>query len=310
MNSLREQLQRYIDANGIEFDWTVDTESPVRVVDCTTCGDTGFVVTAHWNEDRTHYSEQSLPCPERCPAVQRNLESRYQKLIAKAPLPVEYRDATLDDWFGLVRTRQSDLLRGKWLGLGAAMAFIDNAPIGHWFRLEDAYGKVDIQADVPNAHIKNSIVLAGRPGVGKTTMAAAIVNALHAAEEPIPALYMRVSTILDALREPFNNSGEREYYHYGETEQQILRTFSQAPVLVLDEFNLTRASDYSRQRLEDIMRYRMMHQLPTVMTTNLSFDEFNNHWGERVGHAVQGMAHWIIVGGVELRRRGGPVESV
>jgi hypothetical protein len=47
------------------------------------------------------------------------------------------------------------------------------------------------------------------------------------------------------------------------------------------------------------------------MTTNLrNFDDFNEHWGYRVGHAVQGMAHWIVMGGIELRRRGGPVESV
>lgn len=306
MKSMREQFERILETNGIKFNWSADvTEPPARVVVCTTCGDTGFVVVGQWNEGRTHYSEQALPCPEQCPTVRRNLESRYQKLISQAPLPVEYRDMTIDAWIDL--TRRGNLMAGKWLGLGAAIVFAENAAIGHWFRLEDAYAAVNVQAEVPNSHIKNSLILAGRPGVGKTSLAAAIVNELHAKQ--IPALYERVSNILDALREPFNAAGEREY-GYGVTEQQILRTFSHAPVLVLDEFNLGRVSDYSRQRLEDIIRHRMMYQLPTVMTTNLSFDDFNNHWGERVGHAVQGMAHWIIVGGVELRRRGGPVESV
>lgn len=306
MNSLREQLEGYLAERGIEFDWSADTAPPERVVDCDTCGDTGFVIVGRWNDDQTHYSERALPCPEQCRAVQRNLEARYQKLIAQAPLPVEYRDMALDDWFALGRT--PEMLRGKWLGLGAALMFVTNASIGHWFRLEDAYAAVNIRAEVPNAHIKNSLVLAGRPGVGKTSLAAAIVNALHA--ERVPALYERVSNILDALREPFSAAGEREY-NYGATEQQILRTFSHAPVLVLDEFNLARASDYSRQRLEDIIRHRMMHQLPTVMTTNLtSFEDFNDHWGERVGHAVQGMSHWVVMGGVELRRRAAPVESL
>jgi DNA replication protein DnaC len=313
MTSLRDALNAVLKASDKVIDFeqaaaTVGQSPPAREVECTICNGAGFVVNGAYDPNTMHYSETTVRCPDPdCPVVKRNLKARYDTLIAKAPLPAEYANFDFQDWYRLSE-RQPDMCRGKWLGIGVAMVFAHNAEVGHWFRLQEAYAMVDVDQPAPNEFSKNSLVLAGKPGVGKTSLAACIVNDLRTKE--IPALYERVSNILDALKEPFNHGNDREY-DYGETEQKILNTFKQAPVLVMDEFNLARASDYSRQRLEDIVRHRYAHQLPTVMTTNLtSFDEFNEHWGDRVGHAVEGMAHWIVMSGAELRRRGGPVESV
>ena len=245
--------------------------------------------------------QTTVHCPApTCAIATRNRQERYQKLVDKAPLPQEYRRLTFDDWSAL----SPDDMLGKWLGLGAARLFVDCRHDNFMFTLQDVCDAMRIPADAyrpSNDHLKNSIVFTGVNGVGKTSLAACVAN--HLRQEQIPALYERVANILDALKEHYNGGDKELEYDYGHTEQQTMNIFRQAPVLILDEFNLGRASDYARQKLEDIIRHRYAEHLPTIMTTNLDGDEFNDHWGLRVGHAVQGMAHWIPVAGVELRPR-------
>lgn len=304
--TLREQLAASIARYEAQHGPFEDLEAPAPPR-CATCHDQGFIVVPHWNPDGS-YTEDRSACPNPdCPTMKANRDARYRTLVAKAPLPAEYRDLRFEDWVRL-NDRTPDLMKGKWYGVGAAILFSDLSAQGYWFSMPEALQTVGRTADNLPPHRKNSLILAGPPGVGKTSLAACIVNRLH--EIQVPALYIRVSDLLESLKEPFNKQDADYMYEFGRTEQQILATFSRAPVLVLDEFNLARVSDYSKQKLEDIVRHRMAHQLPTVMTTNLSsFEDFNEHWGYRVGHAVQGMAHWIVMSGPELRRRAAPIKS-
>ena len=73
------------------------------------------------------------------------------------------------------------------------------------------------------------------------------------------------------------------------------------PVLVLDEFNMTKVSDWRQEVMENVIRYRYGNNLPTVLTCNATRDELEVQWGIRTVSVLFEMAHLIPMGGEPLR---------
>jgi hypothetical protein len=316
--SIQELLRASCARNGIDFDsldFTHKTDAPTYR--CETCLDRGMVSAnvpyGHPQFGKVH------ECPnEECPAATNLRQARFRRLSNLSQLPVEYRQWEFSAWKTLMDNdpklpRDKRRMTNKLLGLGSAWAFVNNWAHGHYFTLQDACKMLELSIDpreLPDT-CKNSLMLQGAPGTGKTSLAACAVNFLLAVNRAV--IYARVSDVLNAVKERYAVQQDVAYeYDYGNTAEAVKATFKRAPVLILDEFNLSKYSDHDLQVMEDIMRYRMANNLPTLMTCNISFDEFQDesNWGYRTGHAVQGMAHWITMGGVELRPRNRPVVSL
>ncbi|MBZ0286252.1 MAG: ATP-binding protein [Anaerolineae bacterium] len=280
-------------------------------VQCEVCQDRGFYTLDVPFQDERFGKTFECEAPN-CEAAARLRQARYAKLATLSQLPEEYRQWTFANWQEPYHQGHGELLTGKWLGFGAAAAFTVNRKNSHYFTLAQAYKWVqaDTPADTPDTP-KNSLVLQGAPGTGKTSLAACVVNALLA--DQVAVVYTRVSDVLAAVKERFSRQQEADYvFDYGNSADAVKDIFKKAPVLVLDEFNLSKYSDFDRQCMEDIVRFRMAGGLPLVATCNITFDEFQDptHWDYRTGHAVQGMAHWVTVGGAELRPRNGAIQSI
>ena len=112
-------------------------------------------------------------------------------------------------------------------------------------------------------NLKGWLMLQGGYGCGKTHLAAAIAN--FAVTMGVPTLFLTVPDLLDALR-----------FAYGSEDTTFEERFDQirnAHLLVLDDFGTQNATGWAQEKLFQIVNYRYINKLSTVVTTNLSLDE-------------------------------------
>ncbi len=103
----------------------------------------------------------------------------------------------------------------------------------------------------------------GSYGSGKTHLAAAIAN--FAVGMGVPTLFLTVPDLLDALRFSFDS----EDTSFEERFEEIRN----AKLLVLDDFGTQNTTSWAQEKLFQIINYRYINKLSTVITTNLSLDE-------------------------------------
>lgn len=118
------------------------------------------------------------------------------------------------------------------------------------------------------------LILTGPTGCGKTHLAAAAANALL--EKHVDVLFLVVPEFLDQLRASYRRENE------GENEGELVRRAYAAPVLVLDDLGAHNFTEWVQNQLFTIINYRLNHELPCLITTNLKLEEMNRCIGRRI----------------------------
>jgi DNA replication protein DnaC len=252
---------------------------------CPMCGGLGVV---RYNLPVEHPGFGKLhPCPDAAceqgrDARQRRAESRFKT----AGLPSVYRAFTFATWDALTPAEHA----GKEIAAAACKAFAQHPK--HEVTLADICRELGVTYD-GDLFTRNSLMLHGDVGRGKTGLVAAIVNDLI--ERGREVLYIRCRDLLQEIQSRY---GKDEY----PKPEDVLERFQKAPLLVIDEFNLIDYTADRKDRIESVMRHRHAHRLPTLMTANIDQTQFEAAWGERTADVVRHMAWWIQVGGAKLRR--------
>ena len=104
------------------------------------------------------------------------------------------------------------------------------------------------------------LVIMGHNGCGKTHLAAAIAN--KAVKQGSAVFFAVVPDLLDHLRASFHPTAETAY---DETFDQVRN----AGLLVLDDLGAHKSSPWAEEKLYQIINYRSVSRLPTVVTTDL-----------------------------------------
>ncbi len=125
--------------------------------------------------------------------------------------------------------------------------------------LEQAYNWARQFAAAPQGWL----LLMGGYGCGKTHLAAAIAN--EVVRRGQPALFLTVPDLLDALRFAYNDPAGSFETRFNEIRE--------TPLLILDDFGTQSATPWAREKLFQILNFRYINRLPTVLTTNLSLAE-------------------------------------
>ncbi len=134
--------------------------------------------------------------------------------------------------------------------------------------LQVAYNQARHHAE----HLNGWLFLQGGAGCGKTHLAAAAAN--YAVDLGVPTLFLTVPDLLDALRASFDSEDT--------TFEQRFEEIRNAQLLVLDDFGTQNASGWAREKLFQIMNYRYINKLPTVVTTNLLLGEIDERIRSRL----------------------------
>ena len=244
---------------------------------CPVCGGLGVLLVD------TRY----MPCPEPdCEAgqVRRGLLEQRMKHISN--LPKMYVDASLSDFSRL----SPDARKGKETAFTLARAFADHLSID-----PSILGDKWQWNDAP----RNWLVLAGAIGTGKTYLVCSIINHINR-HHGKPALYIRLHDLIQNVLSSYDDDAS-------EDSQRILWRYEDMPVLMIDEFNLEKVTEHTRQTMEAILRYRYAQDKPTLFTLNQNQQQFQDAWGERIATVMFDKAVWCNMRGRSLRNHAGEV---
>jgi len=138
----------------------------------------------------------------------------------------------------------------------------------------------------------------GGHGCGKTHLAAAIANAWD--QRGLPVLFIFVPDLLDHLRAAFNPQSPVAY------DRRFMEVRN-APYLVLDDLGAESSTPWAQEKLYQLLNYRYVAQLPTVLTTSLSLDQLDPRLSARLADVRHSTVFAIEApayrGGAVTRRR-------
>lgn len=190
--------------------------------------------------------------------LQQGVINAREYIREKCGVPKKYLDKTFDNYI----PRSEDEKKLKQLGIEFAEKNFDN--IGIWF------------------------VMTGGVGVGKTHISTAIMNktidtmdiAEHTAKHFItgytdnvilPCRYVRCTDLIEGEKDRMKDYSGIDY-------ESICKY---TPLLVLDDFGVTKSTDWNKDLFYRILDYRYINELPTVLSTNLTADELKEALGAR-----------------------------
>lgn len=127
------------------------------------------------------------------------------------------------------------------------------------------------------------VLLRGSYQVGKTHLAAAATNAVLDRNEHV--VYTYTKALLDRLRQLIR---EPEGYI------PLLDAIKECPYVVLDDLGVERHSEWVVEQLEDLFNWRADHELPLLVTTNLS-DEDIRGFSPRIEARLRRLATVVVL---------------
>jgi len=128
--------------------------------------------------------------------------------------------------------------------------------------LRRAYAMVSSYARSPEGWL----LMRGGYGCGKTHLAAAIANT--ALERGLPVLFVTVPDLLDHLRASYAPTATQSY-------DQRFDQVRTVPLLILDDLGTEQATPWALEKLYQLLNYRYMTKLPTVITTNHDLEDMD-----------------------------------
>ena len=200
------------------------------------------------------------------------LEELDERLRARLADPALAQVCVVEEW-------QSSALQRLGAGLSAeliaGMTFETFDPHGMAVddegvkNLTSALGLARTFAQQPDGWL----VLMSNPGCGKTHLAAAIANACQARGQA--AYFVVVPDLLDHLRATYSPDSRVTY-------DELFEAIRAAPLLVLDDLGAQSSTPWAQEKLFQILNHRYNARLPTVVTTNLSLEEFEPRLSSRM----------------------------
>lgn len=131
--------------------------------------------------------------------------------------------------------------------------------------------------------IGGSLVLAGKPGTGKSHLAASIMHALMPKYE---ARYMTCMDMIRSIRDTWRKSSEL-------SETQVLNELTKLDLLVIDEVGVQYGTDGEQTIIFDVLDRRYREEMPVILLTNQDAKGFREFIGDRCHDRLKEVARWV-----------------
>jgi DNA replication protein DnaC len=126
---------------------------------------------------------------------------------------------------------------------------------------------------IANQESGNSLILAGKPGTGKTHLAAAVLNAV--CDAGIRGYFISAAKAIRLVKDTYRRDSER-------SEQQALDSLIEQPLLILDEVGVQVGSEHEKMLMFEIINERYQWRMSTILISNLYVKEISDFLGDRV----------------------------
>lgn len=260
-------------------------DAPAPVYNCVVCNDRGFVefLTLKGEEDarqldpnqwgalvQYEYPGSRLTRAD-CNCVRnRAVAARLQALLEGGGVPKRFHQYSFASW----RALSDDSREGKERMLAACERYAAFTFTGEG---------------------KGGLVLSGVPGLGKTGLASCVV--MERARRGQHVLWIDWKELLDkikaAIRDPKIDV------------DAIISAAGEIQFLFIDDLGDMRhqgdVTDFVRDTLYSIISRRYNHCRELLLTTNLTYEQFEEQFGERIASRVWQMCAWVDVHGKNLR---------
>lgn len=117
------------------------------------------------------------------------------------------------------------------------------------------------------------LVMCGKPGTGKTHLAAAIAN--HIIPMGYSAVFRTVLQAIRSVKDTYNKSSEV-------SESEAIENLVLPQLLILDEVGVQFGSETERLILFEIINGRYEKMRPTILISNLNEQDLTAYLGERI----------------------------
>ena len=172
-------------------------------------------------------------------------------------------------------SRLERLQRYSNMGLLTRLAFERTLPDGRSADTDDralfrlAFHAAAAYAEEPQGWL----VFTGPSGAGKTHLAAAVANRVMELGRPV--FFVFVPDLLDHLRSTYTPTSEITY-------DQLFEQVRTAPLLVLDDLGGHSSTPWAQEKLYQVLNYRHLSQLPTVITIGVPPESLDERWQTRI----------------------------
>lgn len=136
------------------------------------------------------------------------------------------------------------------------------------------------------------LLFAGKVGVGKTTLLAVVLKYL--AKANWTAYMTSLSELLEAIKRSWDTKDTSE-----------IDRCKQVTFLGIDDLGKEHAgpTGFSAVTFDNLIRYRVQHRLPTLLTTNLDRKEIKSRYGDATLSLIEGKTRIITVNGFDYRTK-------
>ena len=131
---------------------------------------------------------------------------------------------------------------------------------------------VDIMKNKKNL---NGLFITGPVGSGKTFISACIYNELKSQERDV--IFYVVPELLERSKEIMFDDNCKDNFMNG---------VKNASVLILDDLGAHNYTAWTTNQLYLLLNYRLNHMLPTIITTNLNFNDIEMYLDERIASRI------------------------
>lgn len=131
---------------------------------------------------------------------------------------------------------------------------------------------------------KNILCLLGIPGTGKTYFCAAVANWFIQQKKEI--FYVNIRRFFESIQKAIASNG---------SQYEEIRRFSERPILIIDDLGASRGTEWQKEVILDLIDTRYSSELPTIITSNLSFNEMRELFDDRIERRLNNRDNIVII---------------